>query len=209
MNKKLSGFSKYDFYFRGDSLCVRNISTKKVITPSRDDYHYRRKYTLVDDNGNKTSVQELRIAYCLQNHLDLSQIKGKAVAGTVTQPRLKAAPIKVTTDKAIQKLADMEFAIEKMRDFYMNGDISFFVKYAEDSRYNAVRTVNELTNAPIGKLINIYDSAVDLFISKIEACNFSSLKPLFGMLCECLKISYFKNKLNKHYRLKERLLKSL
>lgn len=147
---QLRNFNRYDFAIRDAALIVRNKETGHILSPIRDDYHYKRKFALKDDNGNKTSVGELRIAYCLLNHCDLSQIKGKVVVGTVKQPRLKVQPVTLPADEAMKKVQEIEFCLEKLKHYYLTGDISFFVEYASNSstKFNAINTVYQFTSAP-------------------------------------------------------------
>lgn len=190
---KLQGFSKYEFSIRDGVLIVRNVDTKRLLSPVRDDYHYRRKFQLRDDNGNQVSVQELRIAYCLLNHCGFADIKGKQVTGSVQYPRLRGTTVVLPQDEKLRKLHDIEFCLEQLRHYYLTGDISFFVEYARQSRYQAIATTSALTSAPVSRLSAIYDEATDDFLKEVEACNFASVKPLFGMLCKALKVRFFRS----------------
>lgn len=192
---QLKNFNRYDFIIRDGALIVRNKETKHLLTPTRDDHHYTRKFNLRDDNGNKASVGELRIAYCLLNHCDLSSIKSKVVVGTVKQPRLKSQTVALPADEAMKKVLEIEFCLEKLKHYYLTGDMSFFIEYAHSShtKYQAIATVHKFTAVPMDRLDMLYGTAVDSFIDTIKRCDFTSIKPLFGILCKCLKVAYFRD----------------
>lgn len=191
---KLANFTRYDFIIRDNTLIVKN-EKKEILKPSSDRYHYTRKYCLRDDNGNPCSVQELRIAYCLLNHCTFEHIKGKRLTGTVKAPRLKSEKISLPADKALCKVQEIEFCLEKLKHYYLTGDISFFIEYATDSynKFQAIKTIQALLSAPTSLIDAVYDNAVDNFLDEIQKCSFNSVKPLFGMLCKSLKVSYFRN----------------
>ena len=198
---KLQGFSRYEFTVRDNTMFVKNTETGRILRPVRDDYHYHRKYQLKDDNGNTVSCTELRIAYCVLNSVPMSQIRGKHIVGSVKHPRLRSEPPVIPTDEKMRKVRDIEFCLEKLKDFYLTGDSRFFIDYAKQSRYQAISTVSSLTSAPIQRLQNIYEEATNDFLKEIEDCNFTSIKPLFGMLCKCLKVRYFRNARKHHVSL--------
>lgn len=191
---KLANFGRYDFRFRDDVLIVRN-EKGVMLKPQSDNYHYKRKYRLVDDNGNATSVQELRIAYCILNHCSFEQIKGKKITGSVKQPRLMTERISLPPDKALSKIQEIEFCLEKLKHYYLTGDISFFFQYANDchTRFQAIATTAALISASTERLEAVYDNAVDAFVDEIKQCSFTCIKPLFGMLCKHLKVVYYRN----------------
>ena len=191
---KLANFSRYDFSIRDGILIVRN-DKKAMMKPSTDNYHYKRKYRLVDDNGNAVSVQEIRIAYCLLNHCSFEHIKGKKITGSVKQPRLMTEKVSLPPDKALCKVQEIEFCLEKLKHYYLTGDISFFVQYANDShnKFQAIATTSALISASVSVLESVYDSAVDDFLNEITRCSFTQIKPLFGMLCKHLKVAYYRN----------------
>lgn len=191
---KLVNFSRYDFTIRDNTLIVRN-EKKEILKSSSDRYHYTRKYHLVDDNGNACSVQELRIAYCLLNHCSFEHIKGKRLTGSVKAPRLITERITLPADKALCKVQEMEFCLEKLKHYYLTGDISFFYEYATDdyNKFQAIKTISALNSASTSVLDSIYDIAVDNFLDEIRKCSFNIVKPLFGMLCKSLKVAYFRN----------------
>ena len=190
---KLKGFGRYDFTIRDNILIVRNIETKRLFNPVRDNWHYQRKFQLRDDNGNTVSCNELRIAYCLLKSCSFMDIKKKAVTGTVSCPRLKSEKPLLRQDEKMRKLSDIEFCLEKLKSYYLTGDIGFFIQYAQDSRYQAIATTSALTAAPASALERVYDDAVDAFLNEIIDCSFTSVKPLFGMLCKNLKCAFFRN----------------
>ena len=103
--------------------------------------------------------------------------------------------ITLPPDKAICKVQEIEFCLEKLKHFYLTGDISFFVKYANDSqtRFQAIASTAELISASTAKLDLVYDSAVDAFLDEIRRCSFTHVKPLFGMFCKHLKVEYYRN----------------
>lgn len=188
----LKNFSDYNFSFRGNALIVRNNKTKHIAKRVCDRFHQYGKYYLRDDNGNKVSVTELRLAYCLINHCSLSDIKGKKVSGSVDAPILaKTAIYQVSpADEKYKRLADFEYAFEVLKRVYITSDYSSLILFAQQSKSTAIKAIHDLCGFNFNKLMNCYDDAVERFIAICTNAAFTAIKPLFGLLCKCLKEEY-------------------
>ena len=190
----LLGYSNYDITIRDGVMSVKNIRTNQRLRPSTDRYHNARKYTLVDDAGNKRGLSELRIAFALKHNIPIHKIeKNFRFYGTVDNPIIGKRAIKnIAPD--IDKLLELESSLEMMKHAYYSSDYSVFLRFAYNNKDKAIGATSKRMGIAFKTLEQYWDYGVEIFINSLKSLTFTSLKPIMNYLCASLKYGYLRNK---------------
>lgn len=190
---KLKGYSKYEILIDKGAMTVR--SAKKILRPASDRFHNNKWYVLRDDNGNKKSISELRIAFCLKHNVAPSDIESKyRFYGTVDNPIIGRREKKTSVTPVIDKILELEKSLDMIKYAYYSNDYSVFARFAYDNREEAIGAVSKVTGVAFKTIENYYDYGVDIFIDGLKNMTFTSLKPIMNYLCSCVKVGYLRNK---------------
>lgn len=192
----LQNYSRYEITINGDTMYVKNIQTGNRIQAVSDRYHALRKYILIDDNGNKHSVSELRIAWALGNGVALHKIpKSVRFYGSVSNPVIGKREEKMTTDNdVINRIMELEHALDMMKYAYYSKDYSRFVEFAYNNKRTAIVVTSKRIGVSIARLEDFWDDGLEIFLDSVKEMKFTSLKPIMSYLCTCLKYGYVRNK---------------
>lgn len=194
---KLKGYSKYEITINKGVMTICNA--KKTLRPASDRFHTHKWYVLRDDNGNKKSISELRIAFCLKHSCAPSDIESKyRFYGTVDNPIIGRKEKAGTDRPVINKILELEKSLDMIKYAYYSNDYSVFARFAYDNRKAAIGAVSKNTGVAFKTIDDYYDYGVDIFIDGLKNMTFTSLKPIMNYLCSCIKVGYLRNKKPKY-----------
>ena len=191
----LQNYSRYEITINGDRLFIKNTQTGNVMTPITDRYHASRKYTMIDDNGNKKQIPELRIAFALMHGVPLHKLPRTArFYGSVSNPVIGKRDTPKYSDNAMNRLLELEQSLDMLKYAYYSKDYSRLIEFAYANKKAAIGAVSKRIFVSYGNLEKYWDYGLDMFLSSIKDLKFTSLKPLMNYLCTCLKYGYLRNR---------------
>lgn len=203
----LLNYSRYEITINGDVLVIKNKQTGNVMTPITDRYHASRKFTMIDDNGNKKQIPELRIAFALMHSVPLHKLPRTArFYGSVSNPVIgkRVTPPQCGVD-AMSRLLELEQSLDMLKYAYYSKDYSRLVEFAYTNKKTAIGAVSKRIFVSYGRLEKYWDDGVEIFLSSVKELKFTSLKPLISYLCTCLKYGYLRNRNRELTKTKELL----
>ncbi len=171
------------------------MSNGRALKGSTDAYHLRRIYQLIRDDGVVKRVSNLKLGMALKLGIspDLIQHRcyGEAANPSLTRPPFKKRP---PTEKKWERILFLEESLRRLKQAHISGDFSYFAEYYRENISRALQSVSPRIGASVHTLREYDEHIFNLYFDTIQNMEFTCVKPMYNILCQCVKYAYLRNR---------------